>query len=154
MAADPALRVVAPSRRVLRTPAGLIRSEHASREILLRKPLVRKALPAIAAKIQRRIGRKRAMNPALDAERRGGQAADGQQKCSHRIRKCVTDLFDGLREIPELSVFLRAGDRLFAPTGPTRWPDHFLYTYKFLDYTPLDGRRTADVVAAPPRQHY
>jgi hypothetical protein len=76
------------------------------------------------------------------------------KKCSHRIRKCVTYLFDWLREMPELSVFLRAGDRLFALTGPTRWPDHFLYTYKFLDYTTLDGRRTADVVAAPPRQHY
>jgi len=49
-------------------------------------------------------------------------------------------VFEGPREMPGLSVFLRDGDRLFHTYSTytrTRGLDQFLNTYNFLDHTPL-----------------
>jgi predicted dithiol-disulfide oxidoreductase (DUF899 family) len=50
-------------------------------------------------------------------------------------------VFERLREMPGLSVFLRDGDRLFHTYSTyTRGLDQFLNTYNFLDHMPL-GRQ-------------
>lgn len=50
-------------------------------------------------------------------------------------------VFEGPREMPSLSVFLRDGDRLFHTYAThIRGLDQFLNTYNFLDHTPL-GRQ-------------
>ena len=47
-------------------------------------------------------------------------------------------VFEGPREMPGVSVFLRDGDRLFHTYSTyTRGLDQFLNTYNYLDHTPL-----------------